>query len=108
MASLPATLGLLEQNLARIHLLKFTHGSVMRDPQLRTAAGGWWEQERKEGEWGREDENVQNMADKLGFGYVDRVVNGNGEATSGQGKLKSSARTAVEALKNGFKPGEGL
>ncbi|KIM71348.1 hypothetical protein PILCRDRAFT_54875, partial [Piloderma croceum F 1598] len=72
MASLPSTLGLLEQSLARIHLLKFTRGSVMRDPRLRETAGEWWDRERKEGEWGREDEDVQRMAERLGFGYTER------------------------------------
>lgn len=90
MATLPATLAHLEASLTRIHLLKFTHGSVMRNPQLRENAGEWWDRERREGEWGREDETVKRMSDKLGFGYDE------------QGRLRSTAKVAVESLKNGF------
>jgi hypothetical protein len=107
MASLPAILGLLEQSLARIHLLKFTRGSIMRDPNLRDTAGDWWNKERKEGEWGREDEDVQRMAERLGFGYTDQTgIENGGVGSSREGKLKSSAKLAVEALKTGFKPSE--
>jgi len=34
------------------------------------SAGDWWE--RKKGEWVREDEGVQRMAERLGFGYGGR------------------------------------
>jgi len=74
----------------------------MRDQHLRNTAGGWWDQERKEGEWGREDEDVQRMAERLGFGYTDGAENGNA-GNIGEGKLKSSAKLAVAALINGFK-----
>lgn len=63
----------------------------MRNPQLRDRSGEWWEQERREGQWGREDETVKRLADKLGLGY------------DGDGKLKSTAKIAVESLKNGFR-----
>jgi hypothetical protein len=81
----------------------------MRDPHLRDTAGEWWEQERKEGEWGREDEDVQRMAERLGFGYTDQTGAEHGEAGSaGEGKLRSSAKLAVEALKHGFNPSQDL
>jgi hypothetical protein len=112
MASLPATLGFLEQSLARIHLLKFTRASIMRDLHLRGTAGEWWDRERKEGEWGREDADVQRMAEKLGFGYTDRTEHANGSAdapAAAKGvKLKTNAKLAVDALKNAFKPSEGI
>jgi len=77
----------------------------MRDANLRASAGDWWEQERKEGEWVREDEGVQRMAEKLGFGYGDGTETENNEEDGGgEGKLKRNAKIAVEALKNGFKP----
>ena len=107
MASLPSTLGLLEQSLTRIHLLKFMRGSVMRDPRLRETAGEWWDRERKEGEWGRDNEDVQKMAGRLGFGYTEPTGTTNGEADSArQSKLRSSAQLAVAALQNGFKPSQ--
>lgn len=68
----------------------------MRNPQLRDKSGKWWEQERREGEWGREDETVRRLADKLGLGY-----------DGDDGKLRSTAKIAVESLKNGFR-GENL
>lgn len=81
----------------------------MRDPHLRDAAGTWWDQERKEGEWGREDEDVQRMAERLGFGYTDRTRIENGEVSEmKEGKLLSTAKLAVESLKDGFQPFEGL
>jgi len=75
----------------------------MRDQNLREAAGDWWEKERKEGEWGREDEYVQRMAEKLGIGYGDGIGTDT-EGVVSEGKLKNTAKIAVEALKNGFKP----
>ena len=64
----------------------------MRNSQLRDRSGKWWEQERKEGEWGREDETVKRLADKLGLGYDNT-----------DGKLRRTAKVAVESLKNGFR-----
>jgi len=79
----------------------------MRDPRLRETAGEWWDRERKEGEWGRENEDVQRMAERLGFGYTERTGTTDGEAsTARQSKLKSSAKLAVAALQNGFKPSQ--
>ena len=76
----------------------------MRDRKLREAAGDWWEQERKEGKWGREDADVQRVAERLGFGYGNgsRTEN-DGEGIIGEGKLKSNAKMAVDALKDVFK-----
>jgi len=107
MASLPATLGLFEQSLTRIHLLKFTRGAIMRDPKFRDTAGGWWDQQRKEGEWGREDVSVQRMAERAGLGYTDQTEIGNSGITE-RAKLKSSAKLTVAALKNAFNPTSGL
>jgi len=75
----------------------------MRDPLLRGTAGNWWNQERIEGEWGRDDEDVQRMAQRLGIGYTDQMRTENGTVgSSGDMKLRSSAKLAVEALKHGF------
>ena len=47
------------------------------------------------------------MAERLGFGYTDQTgIENGGVGSSREGKLKSSAKLAVEALKNGFKPTE--
>ena len=78
----------------------------MRDSQLRDTAGDWWDQERKEGEWGRDDEDIQRMAERLGFGYTEQTETMNGRR--GDGKLKSSVKLAVEALTNEFKPTEAF
>lgn len=92
----------------------------MRDPVLREKAGTWWAEQREEGEWGREDDDVRRMAGALGLGYGESegasrgegngVGHGNGNVGEkvGEGKLASSARVAVEALRHGYKPGEFL
>lgn len=77
----------------------------MRNPLLRDTAGNWWNQDRKEGEWGRDDEDVQTMAQRLGIGYTDQMRTENGGVggiNTGDAKLRSSAKLAVEALKHGF------
>ena len=74
-------------------------GAVMRDPALRASATEWWGKQKLFGEIIREDEAVQRMAEKLGYGFVD------GEAAEGREmKLRMNAQAAVNALKSGIAP----
>ncbi|KAJ7753787.1 hypothetical protein B0H16DRAFT_1222469, partial [Mycena metata] len=60
-----------EQTLKRVQLLRFVRGAVMRVPHLRERAATWWTEEAQEGEWVREDPDVQELARKLKFGYEE-------------------------------------
>lgn len=73
-------------------------GAVMRDPSLRASASEWWDKQRVQGEVVREDEGVQRLADKLGYGFVGP------EADGKEPKLKANAKAAVGALKAGMVP----
>jgi len=64
----------------------------MRQPELRERAVRWWSREKKEGDASREASSVQKAAEKMGLGYADAE---GGE----EGKLRMSARRAVESLK---------
>ncbi|KAI0944992.1 hypothetical protein AcV7_001643 [Taiwanofungus camphoratus] len=98
--ALASARGALEQSVARLASLRYAHGAVMRDPTLRAAAGNWWERQRKEGVWAREDENVRQVAERLGRGF-DEADPGEGRR---EGKLRTFARMAVERLKAGLAP----
>lgn len=83
----------MEVTLTRLTSLKYLRGAVMRDPAMRESANKWWAKQQVEGEWIREDESVQRVAEKLGFGFV-----GNEETA----KLKSNARTTVNVIAQGL------
>lgn len=102
----------------------------MRDPQLRASAAQWWDNQRINGAWVREDLGIQKLADKLGYGYTNINVNPHpntpmgiviggpsasanvgvfGNDTSKQptsipeeAKLRTNAKRAVQALKEGM------
>lgn len=90
--SLAPALAHLERSLPRAHLLRHTRAAVMRQPELRERAVRWWSREKKEGDASREASSVQKAAEKMGLGYADAE---GGE----EGKLRMSARRAVESLK---------
>ncbi|EGN92504.1 hypothetical protein SERLA73DRAFT_99156, partial [Serpula lacrymans var. lacrymans S7.3] len=95
LAFLPPALMNLEQAITRAHLLKYVRGSVMRRAELRERASRWWSRDAREGSWGRNDENVQRTAEKLGLGYGPfGNEDGVGEGIA-EGKLKMGARMAV-------------
>lgn len=93
--SLAPALAHLERCIPRAHLLKYTRAAVMRNPELRERAVRWWERKKREGDAGREDEAVQKAALKMGLGFADAE---GGE----EGKLRMSARVAIESLKRLF------
>ena len=83
--------------MARMQLLKLTHGAVAREPALRERSGEWWARERQEGEWGTQDDAVRAMAAKVGLGIDDD-----------EGAFRKRARAAIETLKSGYRPSEYL
>lgn len=93
--SLAPALAHLERSISRAHLLKYTRAAVMRNPELRERAVRWWARKKREGDAGREDEAVQKAALKMGLGFADAE---GGE----EGKLRMSARVAIESLKRMF------
>jgi len=99
-ASLPQLAILADQTLARIHLLKYTHGAAARSPALRAKTTEWWERERAEGEWGTQDDEVKELAAKLGMDFSK------GEEEKEPGELRKKARVAVESLKGVLRPSE--
>lgn len=92
----------------------------MRDPASRAQATRFWEEERREGEWVRGSEEVRRVARGVGMGIDEGVrMAPDGNASAGgmqgggqgvpdveglEGKLRMSARMAVDSLKNGFAP----
>ncbi|KAG1849671.1 hypothetical protein DFJ58DRAFT_716896 [Suillus subalutaceus] len=93
--SLAPALAHLERSIPRAHLLKYTRAAIMRNPELSERAVRWWSRKKREGDAGREDEAVQRAAQKMGLGFAD--------AESGEeGKLRMSARMAIESLKGLF------
>jgi hypothetical protein len=93
--SLAPALAHLERSIPRAHLLKHTRAAVMRNPELRERAVRWWARKKREGDAGREDEAVQKAALKMGLGFADAEG-------SEEGKLRMSARVAIESLKRMF------
>ncbi|KDQ59991.1 hypothetical protein JAAARDRAFT_32355 [Jaapia argillacea MUCL 33604] len=107
LATLSTVASSLDQTFLRLHLLRYLQGASLRVPEFRDRKEAFWETQRQEGTWGREDENVRRIADRLGLGYDERGVDGEGEgvgtSTSGEGRLRTNARVAVEGLKNGLR-----
>ncbi|KAG1795380.1 uncharacterized protein HD556DRAFT_1365161 [Suillus plorans] len=93
--SLAPALAHLERSIPRAHLLKYTRAAVMRNPELRERAVRWWARKKREGDAGRAGEAVQRAALKMGLGFADA---GGAE----EGKLRMSARLAIESLKGLF------
>lgn len=50
----------------RIQLLKFTSQAASRTPEFRRTAGAFWDRQRVEGQWAREDEGVNRTAEFAG------------------------------------------
>jgi hypothetical protein len=110
-----------------LHLLKYVHAAVMRSqpaidlnmndsaeqgelkepkPSLHTLASRWWATEAQEGQIVRTDPNVTSVLKSVGLGLDDEHKNPTtGEVVHPEGQLKTSARMAVEFLKeHGGKP----
>ncbi|KAF9653727.1 hypothetical protein BDM02DRAFT_3177582 [Thelephora ganbajun] len=50
----------------RVQLLKFTSAITLRVPEFRQSAGNYWETQRMEGKWAREDEAINRLSEKTG------------------------------------------
>ncbi|KAJ7034501.1 hypothetical protein C8F04DRAFT_1001701 [Mycena alexandri] len=87
-----------DQTLKRVQLLRLMRGAVMRVPHLRERAAAWWTEEAQEGEWVREDADVQELARKLKVGYEEN------DDAANPGRV--NVRNNVTALKTGFTPSE--
>jgi len=83
----------------RIMSLKWIRGAIMRDPTLRAHANQWWDKQKDEGDWVREDDNVQRIAEKLDYGFGEASSDGTQE-----GKLRANAKLGVNALVHGLHP----
>ncbi|KAF9001157.1 hypothetical protein BDQ17DRAFT_1244802 [Cyathus striatus] len=90
------TLQTLDHLLPALHLLKYTRAALMRTPETRERSEKWWKREAREGAWIRSDEGVKRAARAAGVGF-DTAEEGGGE----EGKLRTSARIAVDTLKKG-------
>lgn len=88
----------IQQTIHRLQSLHYTRAVVMREPTLRAAAVEWWDRQRVEGEWAREDESVRKMAKKLGKGFDEA-----GEDEE-EGRLRAAARQVATAVKAEFLP----
>ena len=74
LAIVPHTNFALQALNQRIQLLKFTSAVTLRVPEFRQAAGNYWETQRTEGKWAREDEAINRLADKTGTGTTREVA----------------------------------
>ncbi|EPQ53709.1 hypothetical protein GLOTRDRAFT_131048 [Gloeophyllum trabeum ATCC 11539] len=91
LASLHTVAASIEQSIYGLRLFSATHAAIMRVPETRAAQVEHFARERQEGRWAREDPDVQRRAEVLGLGYAEE-----------EGRLRASARAAVQALQNGF------
>jgi hypothetical protein len=125
------TIDTISHLMPTLHLLKYVHAAVMRSqspmdpntndsaaeqgepkeskepkPSLHTLASRWWATEAQEGQIVRTDPNVTSVLKSVGLGLDDEQKNPTtGEVVHPEGQLKTSARMAVEFLKeHGGKP----
>lgn len=61
----------------------------MREPSLRASALQWWDKQKLEGQWMKEDETVQKTAEKMNSGFVEGL---------GQAKLRPKVKAITDAL----------
>jgi len=91
LAVVPQTNLALQALHQRIQLLKFTSSVTLRVPEFRETVGNYWETQRTEGKWAREDEAINRLAEKTGTGTKREV-----------------ASELVSRLKRGLEIGLGL
>jgi hypothetical protein len=91
----------------KLQLLKYTRGSIARSPLLSATAQTYWEREREEGEWVRENETVQDIARKTGFGFNDAADEPKeSDPQNDASRLRRHAATAVQSLLTAFRPSD--
>ena len=91
LAIVPQTNLALQALHQRVQLLKFTTSVTLRVPEFRETAGNYWETQRTEGKWAREDEAINRLAEKTSTGTKREV-----------------ASELVATLKRGLEPALGL
>ena len=74
LATVPQTNFALQSLHRRLGLFKFTTEITLRVPEFRQAAGNYWETQRMEGKWAREDEAINRLAEKTGTGMKRDVA----------------------------------
>jgi len=100
-------LSTLQALVLKLQLLRLTRGAITRNPKLRAAAENYWTAERQEGEWVRNDEDVQRIARSMGLGFDEASKEDTDDqlsSTSSDGPLLKNAKTAVQNLLAGFLP----
>lgn len=70
LAIVPQTNLALQALHRRVQLLKFTSAITLRVPEFRQAAGNYWETQRIEGRWAREDLAINRLSEKTGTGIT--------------------------------------
>ncbi|THU96232.1 hypothetical protein K435DRAFT_664817 [Dendrothele bispora CBS 962.96] len=92
----------LQALVPKLQLLRHARGAIMRNPTLRDAATEWWNTERQEGEWIREDEIVQSTARQLGLGFDagsnDDPSGSSSSSSTNDGPLRANAKAATRNL----------
>jgi hypothetical protein len=74
LAFVPQTNLALQALHRRIQLFKLTSAVTFRVPEFRQTVGNYWETQRMEGKWAREDEAITRLSDKTGTGMKREVA----------------------------------
>ncbi|KAJ3765594.1 hypothetical protein FB446DRAFT_655024 [Lentinula raphanica] len=95
------TLHTLQSLTTKLQLLRLARGAITRNPALRAVSERYWTSELREGQWLRDDKNVQDMARRLGSGFDEATKEeAPDEAVDGvsEGPLLKQAKAAVQNL----------
>jgi hypothetical protein len=65
----------------------------MRNPDLRANNVKWWENQKREADWAKEDTRLESEAENLGLGFGETEGR-----DGGPGRLLSNIRLAVKDL----------
>jgi len=74
LALVPQTNFALQALHRRVQLLSFTSAITFRVPEFRQTIGNYWETQRMEGKWAREDEAINRLSEKTGTGVKREVA----------------------------------
>ncbi|KAF9566536.1 hypothetical protein CPC08DRAFT_682401 [Agrocybe pediades] len=112
------TLKTLGHLMPTLHLLKYSHASIMRsqspsssaesgeDGNLHAQASEWWREEAREGSIVRSDEDVRKVLKASGLSMDEEVKDGDA-VVQPEGQLLTSAKMAVSMLQEqGAPPSE--
>ncbi|KAJ3729765.1 hypothetical protein C8R42DRAFT_743025 [Lentinula raphanica] len=91
----------LQSLTTKLQLLRLARGAITRNPALRAVSERYWTSELREGQWLRDDKNVQDMARRLGSGFdeatKEEAPNEAVDSVS-DGPLLKQAKAAVQNL----------